>query len=161
LSLIICKLIPQLYLNMISITKIFHFETAHALYGYNGPCRNIHGHSYELHVTVTTPATGDTYIEAPGFIIDFKQLKQLVKKEVVERFDHKLILSGTYLKHHPLYAAAENLEVWDVEPSAENMLIFTKNALIAVLPTGTSLQALRLYETKGSYAEWVRPVNYL
>ena len=38
---------------MIKITKIVHFEMAHAIYGYNGRCKNIHGHSYELHVTVT------------------------------------------------------------------------------------------------------------
>ena len=141
---------------MTSITKIFHFETAHALYGYNGPCRSVHGHSYELHVTVTAHSTSDGYIAAPGFIIDFKKLKQVVKEAVVDRLDHKLLLSSTYLTLHPLYATADNLEVWEEEPSAENMLVFTRNALASALPLGANLQALRLYETKDSYAEWKR-----
>ena len=39
-------------MNMIRITKQFNFETAHALYGYDGKCKNIHGHNYKLSVTV-------------------------------------------------------------------------------------------------------------
>ena len=38
---------------MLKLTKIFHFEMAHAIHGYAGACKHIHGHSYELHVTVT------------------------------------------------------------------------------------------------------------
>lgn len=63
---------------MLSLTKIFHFEMAHAIYGYPGSCKNIHGHSYELQVTVTRDIEPQNYIPAPGFILDFKELKQFI-----------------------------------------------------------------------------------
>ncbi len=53
---------------MIRITKIFHFETAHAVHGYIGKCSHIHGHSYELHVCVAAREQQDEYIAAPGFV---------------------------------------------------------------------------------------------
>ena len=65
---------------MLQLTKIFQFETAHAIFGYQGGCKNIHGHSYELHVTVASPH--DDFIPAPGFILDFKKLKAIVSAAV-------------------------------------------------------------------------------
>lgn len=82
---------------MLSLTKIFQFEMAHAIYCYTGACKNIHGHSYQLEVTVTSSQKIDTYILAPGFIIDFKELKQLVNSSIIELFDHSLVLSKTCL----------------------------------------------------------------
>ena len=86
---------------MIQITKIFYFEMAHAIHGYAGACKNIHGHSYELQVTVSGRTPNDEYIPARGFIFDFKELKQLVARCVINRFDHKIILSQDYLTTHP------------------------------------------------------------
>ena len=80
---------------MLTLTKIFHFEMAHAIYGYLGACKNIHGHSYELHVTVTTSEQVKEFIPAPGFIIDFKEIKQVVFASVIQSLDHKLVLSFT------------------------------------------------------------------
>lgn len=140
---------------MISVTKIFRFETAHAIYGYDGPCKHIHGHSYVLHVTVASSATGkETYIEKPGFVVDFKVLKKIVQEAIVERLDHKLILSKEYLQAKPAHKNEENLEVWEMEPSAENILFFSKEKISAALPGGIKLVKLRLYETADSFAEW-------
>lgn len=142
--------------SMIKVTKIFHFETAHALHGYHGACRMIHGHSYVLHVTVTsTFGNGDDYLPAQGILLDFKELKKLVNDVVVNQLDHKLVLSRAYLASHPGIATEENLVTWDVEPSAENLLIFARKVICDALPAGISLHALRLYETMDSYAEWV------
>ena len=74
---------------------------AHAIHGYQGACKNIHGHSYELHVTLGTSSVQKEYIPSPGFIIDFKQIKNLVNTTVIEKFDHSLVLSEAYLKEHP------------------------------------------------------------
>ena len=140
---------------MISVTKIFRFETAHAIYGYEGPCKHIHGHSYVLHVTVSsTNGHQEGYIEKPGFVVDFKVLKKLVGEAIVERLDHKLILSKEYLATKPTLETEENLEVWDMEPSAENILFFSKEKISKALPEGIQLVKLRLYETADSFAEW-------
>ena len=140
---------------MLTLTRIFHFEMAHALYGYPGDCRYIHGHSYALHVTVI-PADGNTeYIPAPGFVIDFKEFKNLVQKEVINKFDHKLALSPDFLATHPSFSSQENLLVTVAEPSAENLLITIKQALQKALPKKIKLLHLKLYETRDSYASWL------
>ncbi|MBN8835960.1 MAG: 6-carboxytetrahydropterin synthase [Sphingobacteriia bacterium] len=140
---------------MLRLTKIFYFETAHAIYGYEGKCKNIHGHSYKLEVTVATTSSGEDYIPSPGFIIDFKDLKQIVRSTIVDHFDHKLILSEQYLKANPGIEKQDSLVIWNVEPTAENILVYIKKHIEKELPANTNLACLRLYETESSYAEWV------
>lgn len=119
---------------MLSLTKVFHFETGHALNEYEGACKNIHGHSYELRVSVTTSNQSDDFLPAPGFIIDFKEIKKIVTQKIVDHLDHKLILSKAYLQKHPQFNELENLIIWDFEPSAENILLFIKNTLFNEFP---------------------------
>ncbi len=140
---------------MLQITKIFHFEMAHAIYGYEGPCKNIHGHSYELHVTISGIKEDSEYLPAPGFILDFKELKRIIVSGIIEVFDHKLLLSASFLNKNPGMHSQENLIVWKVEPTAENILVYIRNTIAKNLPGGALLTALKLYETKDSYAEWV------
>lgn len=140
---------------MLSLTKVFHFETGHALHNYEGACKNIHGHSYELHVSITTAVTqSDQYLPAPGFIIDFKEIKKIVNRSVVDLLDHKLILSNDYLENNPELKDLENLIKWDFEPSAENILLFIRATLFSHLPKEIKLRKLLLFETKSSFVEW-------
>jgi 6-pyruvoyltetrahydropterin/6-carboxytetrahydropterin synthase len=139
---------------MLRITKIFHFEMAHAICSYPGTCKNIHGHSYELHVTIAGEKPNDYFIPTPGFITDFKELKQLVGSSIIQTFDHKLLLSKAYMESHPAIASEENLLVWEAEPTAENLLIYIQRCISKKLNEGVKLVALKLYETKDSYAEW-------
>lgn len=127
---------------------------AHAINGYPGACKNIHGHSYELRVTVTAGNFNQGYIPSPGFILDFKVLKQIVTAEVIKTFDHKLVLSSDYLQLNPSLTTHENLVIWDVEPTAENLLIYIMQVVSGKLPENINLVKLKLYETKDSYAEW-------
>ncbi|HLG39887.1 MAG TPA: 6-carboxytetrahydropterin synthase [Chitinophagaceae bacterium] len=140
---------------MLQLTKIFHFEMAHAIHGYSGACRKIHGHSYELHVTVSGSDTDNEYIPAPGYIFDFGKLKKLVISSVIETFDHKLLLSRSFLAKNPGLHSQENLVIWEAEPTAENLLIYICNTLKKKLPKDLLLASLKLYETKDSYAEWI------
>ncbi|WP_343743952.1 6-carboxytetrahydropterin synthase [Chitinophaga sp.] len=144
--------------DMLQLTKIFSFETAHALHEYNGKCKNIHGHSYKLHVTVRGQNHSEDYLPAPGILMDFKVIKELVQQTIVQHFDHRLVLSAAYMQAHPGCSTQENLWVWDMEPSAENMVLYMQRALRAVLPGEVVLAGLRLYETSDSYAEWVPAV---
>jgi 6-pyruvoyltetrahydropterin/6-carboxytetrahydropterin synthase len=66
---------------------------AHALKGYDGPCRNIHGHSYELYVTVIGKPLNDAGSPKNGMLMDFGDLKKIVRKCIVEEFDHGLVLN--------------------------------------------------------------------
>lgn len=141
---------------MLQLTKIFHFETAHALHGYAGACKNIHGHSYELHVTVSSVDDYQNYIPAPGFMIDFKEIKKLVNILVVEKFDHKVILSKDFLSDNPSFSSQENLVIFEAEPTAENLLIYILSNIQKGLPSNIQLVKLKLYETNDSYAEWVK-----
>lgn len=140
---------------MLRLTKIFTFETAHAIYGYTGACKNIHGHSYELHVTVASPADDDNFLTATGIAFDFKEIKQIVGSAVIRQFDHKLILSARFLAAHPAFSLPENLLIWENEPTAENILIYIKKTLCDKLPPRIRLVYLKLYETKDSYAELI------
>jgi len=140
---------------MIQITKIFYFEMAHAIHGYAGACKNIHGHSYELQVTVSGRTPNDEYIPAPGFIFDFKELKQLVTGCIISKLDHKIILSEDYIAAHPSLQYQENLIILGAEPTAENLLLSMQNLLSDALPSTVKLVELKLYETKDSFAGWI------
>ena len=133
---------------MLSLTKIFHFEMAHAIYGYPGSCKNIHGHSYELHVTVTGDNGTQNYIPVPGFIFDFKELKQLVTATIIKTFDHKLILSHLYLGQNPAIKLQENLGSRTYCRKPFNMLIYIAKILFSGLQEEVKLVRLKLYETK-------------
>lgn len=140
---------------MIILTKIFHFEMAHAIHGYSGACKNIHGHSYELHVSISSKEMNEDYIPAPGFIIDFKDLKKLINSAIIDKFDHKLVLSRAFLNEHKTIINEENLIEWEVEPTVENLLIYIKKILNERLSNGIKLVKIKLHETKDSFAEWV------
>jgi len=128
---------------------------AHAIDGYSGACRHVHGHSYELHVTARNLLDGkDDYLPAPGFVVDFKEIKQLMEP-IIESLDHKLVLSLDYLEKYPGFRDLENLVTWDYEPSAENILIYVRHALQKKLLPNIELHKLKIYETNNSYAEWV------
>lgn len=139
---------------MISITKIFRFEAAHAIHHYPGSCANIHGHSYELHVTVQATQPSDDFLKGLGILIDFKDLKTLVQHFAINALDHKLILSKEYMTEMKPALSDQELVVLEVEPTAENLLIFLRNQIQPRLPAGILLTSLKLWETRDSYAEW-------
>lgn len=132
---------------------------AHAIYGYKGACQHIHGHSYKLYVTVSSDEKGNEYIPAPGLVFDFKELKEIVNAAVIRTLDHKLVLSRAYPQDKPSSILPENLFTWDVEPTAENILIYSQKAIKKKLPVGIKLTGLKLYETINSFAELIDDVN--
>ncbi len=143
------------------LTKIFHFEMAHAIYGYNGACKNLHGHSYELHVTVLSNCFQEQFIPAPGFIIDFKEIKRVVERMIIDALDHKVVLSRDFIKGNAPLALIENLVLWEMEPTAENILLYIRQVLQEAFPTETKLVKLKLHETKDSYAEWINANTFM
>lgn len=138
---------------MITLTKIFRFESAHAIHGYPGACANIHGHSYELHVSVADKQGGENFIDGMGIVMDFKDLKTIVQESVINKLDHTLILSQAFITSMPVWPL-KKLISFEYEPTAENLLIFIRNEITKSLPGHIQLTALRLWETRDSYVEW-------
>ena len=137
-------------MNCVTITKIFSFEAAHALTGYNGPCKNIHGHSYKLWVTISGEVDTNT-----GMILDFNDLKRIVYDTIISRFDHSLILYGEdKMVKAQAGVIAENLVVLPFNPSSENLITYFSELLKKALPQHINLHGLKLYETDSSFTEW-------
>ena len=114
------------------VCKKFKFDAAHRLPDYNGPCCNLHGHSFVLEVEIEGSADGKT-----GMILDFNLLKQVVQEKVISKLDHTLL---------------NNIEE---NPTAEHLLWWIRKELKdSILDQDYSLSRLRLYETDTSYAEW-------
>lgn len=154
---------------LLRLTKQFSFEMAHALPAYEGKCRNIHGHSYKLFVTVEGAPLQQQGAPTDGMVIDFHQLKDIVNRCVVEPFDHALVLprqgqgdgngnsqsqsQQTLQTQFGNYSA--KLLLVDFQPTSENLLMHFARLLDGHLPAGTRLHSLKLYETETSCAELV------
>lgn len=144
-------------MDTIRITKQFFFETGHALYGYDGKCRNVHGHSYKLAVTIIGKPIADSTHVKFGMVLDFGDLKKIVKEEIVELFDHATIFN----KNTPHVDLANELKkrghhviLLDYQPTSEMMLIDFAERISSKLPASVALHSLKLSETGTSYAEW-------
>lgn len=144
-------------MNTIRITKQFSFETGHALYGYDGKCRNVHGHSYKLSVTVIGHPIEDTNHVKLGMVIDFGDLKKIVKEEIVDVFDHATVFN----KNTPHVELAKELSdrghnvlLVNYQPTSEMMVIDFAEKIKKRLPQNISLHSLKLQETETSFAEW-------
>ncbi len=140
----------------IRVTKKFTFDMAHALYGYDGPCRNIHGHTYQLAVTIIGKPLRQNENPKDGMVIDFFEIKSLIKNEVLEIFDHALVLNSKS-PHNiigSLKTQFDKIVLVPFQPSCENLLLEIKNRLNLALDLKYKLFSIRLDETPTSYAEW-------
>lgn len=149
-------------MNTIRITKQFNFETGHALYGYDGKCKNVHGHSYKLSVTVIGEPISDNTQVKYGMVIDFSDLKKIVKDEIVDVFDHATVFN----KNTPHVELAKELKdrghhviLVDYQPTSEMMVIDFAEKIQKHLPKNINLFSLRLQETESSFAEWYASDN--
>ena len=131
----------------VSVFRKEHFNAAHRLYnaGWDqarnekifGKCAlpNYHGHNYEMEVKVTGEPDNET-----GYVIDLKFLSGLIRKEVVEKFDHKNLNLDTEEFRH-------------VNPTAENIVIVIYDLLRPHIDSAFDLQ-VRLYETPRNFVEY-------
>jgi|TARA_B110000305_G_scaffold216710_1_gene255463 6-pyruvoyltetrahydropterin/6-carboxytetrahydropterin synthase len=149
-------------MSKIRITKQFNFETGHALYGYDGKCKNVHGHSYKLSVTVIGTPISETNNVKYGMVIDFKDLKDIVESEIVDVFDHATVFN----KNTPHLELAQELQtrghdviLVDYQPTSEMMIIDFSKKIKERLPDNIALHSLKLRETGTSHAEWYASDN--
>jgi len=140
----------------IRVTKRFFFESAHALYGYDGKCKNIHGHSYILEVTVMGDTIEDENHPKRGMVMDFGDLSKLVKETIVDHFDHALLLNEkqNQFVSEDFKQQFERIILLPFQPTSEKLLEYFVSLLKPKLADNITLLSLRLYETATSYAEW-------
>ncbi len=145
----------------IRITKAFRFEMAHALKGYDGLCRNIHGHTYELRVTIVGKPIDDETSPKLGMVMDFGDLKKIVKEEIVDKYDHSLVLFDK-MPDSLIAELKNNFEriiIKDYNPTSELMLLDFVEIIQARLPENISLKQMFFRETTSSFAEWYAEDN--
>ena len=142
---------------MIRITKIFTFETAHVLYNYDGKCKNMHGHSYKLFVTVKGKPVNDLDNPKNGMVVDFGDIKKIVNEEVVDIWDHAVLINANSPHKelgNELEGRGHKVIYCGFQPTCENMLYDIAAKVQAKLPSDISLAYLKLHETENSYGEW-------
>jgi len=143
-------------MSTIRVTKEFRFEMAHVLQNYDGPCRNVHGHSYILYVTIAGEPKDDPEDGQNGMVIDFGDLKKLIEKEITDKYDHAIVVAG-YMPEEQLNHYRnlfENIIIAPYQPTCENLVADFAAHLRDKTPHGVFLHSLRLYETATAFAEW-------
>jgi len=145
----------------IRVTKEFSFEMAHSLSNYDGPCRNIHGHSYRLFVTIAGIPVTDPDNPKNGMVIDFTDLKNIVRKEIIDIFDHAITVSKDYddNKTAVFRGMFGNTVLVNYQPTCENLVTDFAERIKKHLPGRVRLHSLKLFETATSYAEWYASDN--
>ena len=149
-------------MSQIRITKQFSFETGHALHGYDGKCSNLHGHSYKLSVTVIGQPITDISNPKCGMVIDFTDLKKIVKEEIVDVFDHVSVFNENtpHLElANELKNLGHNILLVDYQPTTECLVIDFSEKISVRLPEHLKLHSIKLQETETSYAEWYASDN--
>ncbi|HLN20799.1 MAG TPA: 6-carboxytetrahydropterin synthase [Bacteroidales bacterium] len=147
--------------SIIRVTKEFHFEMAHVLWNYDGPCRNVHGHSYKLFVTISGIPVDDANHPKNGMVMDFSELKRIVKAEIVNVFDHSVVVNNRFdsSRIEKFTSLFGNVVPVDYQPTCENLAADFAGRISRLLPEGIKLFSLKLYETATSYAEWYSEDN--
>ncbi len=149
-------------MSRIRITKKFTFETGHALFGHDGKCKNIHGHSYSLFVTVLGRPISESSNPKFGMVMDFSDLKKIVKEEIINPYDHATVFN----KNSPHLELANDLKkrghkivLVEYQPTSEMLVIDFAEKIKSLLPKNIELYSLKLQETATCYAEWYAKDN--
>ena len=139
---------------MIRITKEFKFEMAHALYGYDGLCKNIHGHSYKMWVTVKGNVLQKSNHTKNGMVIDFGELKKIINGCIVDKFDHSFVLNKNTPHFNIDFSAFEKVYFLPYQPTSENLVADFAKVIMKKIPKNITLHKIVLSETATSFAEW-------
>jgi len=135
-----------------NLTTRFTFDAAHRILGHPGKCAYLHGHTYYLEVTVTAAR-----LDALGMVMDFDDLRALVRKIVLDRWDHATLLTA----EDPLAPAISSIQAEAPEkvvrlknnPTAEVLTREAWEAISRALPPGVRLLRVKVEETPACSSE--------
>ena len=135
---------------MITVTKTVKFDAAHVLTNHQGLCKNLHGHTYRVDVSVAQAADDDR-----DMVIDFKDLKGIANEVICDRFDHAFIYNTESAGEKEIAAVVEKNGMRTVaipfRSTAENLAKLFYNELKSRVP---GLSAVKVWETADSSAEY-------
>ena len=135
---------------MTTVTKTVRFVAAHILTNHQGLCKNLHGHTYRVDVSVSQPA-GDE----GDMVIDFKDLKGIAGEVICDRFDHAFIYNTESAGEREIAAVVEKHGMRTVpipfRSTAENLAKMFFGELKARIP---GLSGVKVWETADSCAEY-------
>jgi len=146
---------------ILRLTRVFNFDMAHVLLNYHGKCKNIHGHTYRLEVTVRGVPINDETSPNKGMLIDFGDFKSIIENNIIKVWDHALMI---HQDTDPVLLDAlknnyEKINMVSFQPTTENMICELATVIKKILPEHLQLFSLRLYETAKSFAEWYAEEN--
>jgi 6-pyruvoyltetrahydropterin/6-carboxytetrahydropterin synthase len=143
------------------ITTRLEFDAGHRIPNHKSNCKNLHGHRYAIEVTVTGPIHDDSKSSDFGMVIDFSDVKKIIKDLVVDRWDHAFIVYQddkeivNFLNTLPNHKTV----IFPVVPTAENMA--SQAYLILSIEFNKrfnyqlKIKQIRMYETPNSWADAV------
>ena len=137
---------------MFECTRRIEFDAGHRVIGHEHKCKYLHGHRYVLEVTASTE-----HLNKLGMVVDFGQLKTVIKKWIDDNFDHNVILHkddqimGDYISNH----TGQSVYYLNTNPTAENIALHLFEDIIPTLFTDNlfKITKIRLYETPNCYVE--------
>jgi 6-pyruvoyltetrahydropterin/6-carboxytetrahydropterin synthase len=146
---------------IIRLTRVFLFDMSHVLLNYPGKCKNIHGHTYRLEVTVKGVPCNDETSPKKGMLIDFSDFKNLIQDKIITTWDHALMIhqNSDPILLNALKNNYEKIIAVSFQPTTENMICELAAIIKKLLPSDLQLFSLRLYETEKSFAEWYASEN--
>ena len=148
-------------MERVTVCKEVTFDCAHMLSGHEALCKNLHGHTYKVQVSVTN----EQRVEGPSvdMVIDFKHLKEAITKSILDKFDHAIIFSSHKFRNEAEedlfeWACKHNMRLFEMprRTTAEDMSLFFRELImqeltsIGYIPINISV---RVYETPTSFAE--------
>ena len=98
-----------------------------------------------------------------GMLIDFGDLKTIVRKSIIDEFDHALVLNADSPhkeEYKKLEGYSEKIVLFPTQPTCENMVVHFAEKLSKILPDNVELHCLKLRETSNTYAEWYAEDNH-
>lgn len=135
---------------MITVTKTVKFDAAHVLTNHDGLCKNLHGHTYRVDVSVTQDENDDR-----DMVIDFKDLKRIANEAICDSFDHAFIFNRESEGEREIAAVVGKYGMRTVElpfrSTAENLARHFYSMLKERIP---GLSAVKVWETAESCAEY-------
>lgn len=147
----------------VTVCKTFTFDSSHQLIGHKGKCANVHGHTYKLEVTVKGPTikkptsdealTLEEYegrLSDEGFVIDFGDLKSIVKDIIVDKLDHAFIAAGDEPILETLIASGSKVAQLGFRTTVENMAMYVCWKL---REHDVPVYSVKMWETPTGWAE--------
>ena len=136
---------------MTTVTKTVKFDAAHVLTNHQGLCKNLHGHTYRVDVSVAGDGASD-------MVMDFKDLKRIATETICDHFDHAFIYNTASAGECEIAAVVEKHGMRTVaipfRSTAENLAKHFHTLLSGQIPPPLSIVSVKVWETTDSCAEY-------